>query len=1316
MTRIAGHFIRILTWVAVGLLVCAAVLVALARQLVSGIHEMQPQVAGYLSERTGWHISFDNLQGSWKGLAPRFQLQNVLVRQQPDQPPAILLRGLDLEVLLLPTLLHLEPRVRITLEGALLTLAKQDGGMRIVGLDSRPRPQEAGMGFNRMVDLIAAQPRAEISDSRVVVLDWYDMPVVLHLQRLKVESAQGQRYLAGDVTLQGPSQLGFQLRGRVNGSLLRPDQLDGELYLDTAHANWLPWIPPHQRHFQQVELTGLLAGAETWLSLRDGVVQDASVRFVVHEFNLDSDNEVQPPQVKRMSGLARWQRGKHGGWQAGIQEFRMVTPDFNWQPSILSLAATPQPGGGMGYGLSLDEADITPWLQYFLSTQANSGRLYSALYALRPEGKLRHLSLFMLHKDDRLQDIRLAARLEQLNSHAWEKYPGFQDLDLDIWAHNDIYVVRLDDEHLELDYPWLFREPLTLKHAAGTVALTRQEDGLLLQSGLIQLHNEEVRTATQFSLHFPFDRAQPPFMQLQATLRDIDAGVTSRYLPAGIMTPRLLQWLDDSVLAGKLVRGDVVVHGKLGPAHVDERRVLLGFSVHDGELRFLPDWEEPVRHGDADVIVDRGRVLAQVTRGEYFGQTLVQGSVEVPRVPVELQSLLRIHVETRGPAEQGFAVLQTTPLAEMAAVTRDMAVSGEMQVNLALTVPLEPGEQTLAAEVEVALEQGRFRLESRDLQVDEVSAQVHFSLQHGLSSPRLQGKALGGPVRGTLQTVPYGRGGQITTLQLTGSAAIPALQDWLKLSLLAPLSGTVPYELQMDLPMGAAREQRHGAITVQSNLQGTAIALPFPFGKSAQGREYFRVWLSLDRDPALLEVRYGDLFELVTQSREGQLQKGALTLGGERALLPSQDRFVVQGELPRLVVGEWLPVLDSLQSASTRYGEGVQTGHLQRLGQSRLTIQEFVLGSLELGRQHLGIQPQGDHWLLTLSGDFLQGSAVVPAYVLDTPGAYAGQQTPVVINLAQVQLPAAREEDTEGPAEPWQPVNLSPRLLPAADISIERLLLGEGDFGRWSLTLRPQTDGMALQNVSASFRGVELAGSGNWRDLEGARSTQLSGKYSARDVAEVMRSWGGVATLGSEVMTGSLALQWPGAPFEFSLARAQGNVDLTLKEGSFYNVQSGVVGKFWGALNFETLLRRLQLNFKDLQQEDMVYDEIRARGRLDAGMLHLANLELESPAIRLQTDGRIDLNASQLDLEMNVTVPVTRNLVLPAAVVGGMPAAAVVWAVEKVFGSQFDKLTTIKYDVKGGFDAPKVTVKESFNIIPDKVSETVIPTDRKNGQ
>lgn len=1318
LKRTVSTLARTLLWLAVVGIVLVAVVVGVARQLVSGIHELQPETAAFLSRQSGLVVEFDDLQGSWKGLAPRFRLHNFRIRQTAEQPPALLVRDLDLEILLLRSLLNLSPRVRLNLDGALLTLVQSNGRMVIEGLDTDAPEADAAPGQATAIgDLISSQPRINLVDSRIIVKGWYAEPVVLNLKQLKAEAGRVNRYLKGDVILQGPTSLAFQLRARLRGSFFVEDSLSGQMYLDAAQADWLPWIPEDKRQFRQVKLTGLQGGNETWLEFSDSRLIDATTRFIVHQFNLDSDNEIQPPQIKRLSGVARWQRQENGGWQAGIEDFQMVTARFNWQPSVLSIAATPDSDGGVQYGVALDDAEITPWLNYFLSTQPEQGKLYDTLKALRPAGKLQRLALFMQHKDNLLTNLRLAARIEQFNSRAWEKYPGFRDLDLELWGHDGEFVFRLNDDYLELNYPDLFRDVLVLRHIDGSLRLTQNDNGFLLQSGPLHLNTDDVRTATQFSLQLPADKSQPPFMQLQATLRDVEAAKKSFYLPAGVIPPKLLTWLDEAILAGRLVRGDILVHGNLGKDQIPNRRILLGFTVTNADLRFLPDWEEPVRHADADVIVDRGGVWAEIVKGEYFGQTLTSGFVTMPRVPKGEQHILHVNVETQGPAQQGFPILQVTPLGERTGeAVKDMQLAGDMAVKFDLAVPLDKGEQKTRASADVTLRNGQFRLQSRNLQIDEVSADVHFDLENGLSSPAITGKALGGEINGTIDTQPLQQGGQITALNFSGTAQIAAVQDWLKLSVLEPLSGAVPYRMEMQIPLGDARQHKHGFINITSNLQGARVDLPEPFAKTARGKRDMRVWLSLDRDPSLLSVRYGKLFELSVQSKDGEWQKGNLSLGEQKAVLPIENHFAVTGSVERFASAEWMAVLSRIQGSAQRYQEPLKSNKLVLLDHSRVDIGEFVLGQTSLGRQQLSLQRQGHYWLAQTAGDAIDGSAVLPAYIFADANLFPQQAVPVDVRIDRITWPRSVDDattETTPTVDNWQPLDLSPRTFPPVDVAIKRLQWGDGEFGDWTLKLRPVSDGMQLRDVTFNMRGVEFSGEGNWREQGGNRSSQLKGNYSSDNIANVMRAWGSEPTMDSKTLDGKLDIQWPGAPFEFAVSRTRGSLDLKMADGTFYNVKSGVVGKFWGALNFETLLRRLQLNFKDLQEKDMVYDEIKANARIHDGVLAVQDLQLESPAIKLQTNGNVDLNNSQLDMVMKVTVPVTRNLVLPAAAIGGVPAAAAVWAVEKVLGSQFDKLTTIQYSVKGGFDEPQVEIIDSFNIIPDKVSETVLSPDKK---
>ena len=257
------------------------------------------------------------------------------------------------------------------------------------------------------------------------------------------------------------------------------------------------------------------------------------------------------------------------------------------------------------------------------------------------------------------------------------------------------------------------------------------------------------------------------------------------------------------------------------------------------------------------------------------------------------------------------------------------------------------------------------------------------------------------------------------------------------------------------------------------------------------------------------------------------------------------------------------------------------------------------------------------------------------------------------------ELQTTEPPATAKPAAPWHPAGIDPATLPPLDLEITRLELGDSNLGRWTVQARPVPEGMALESFQAQVDGATLQGSGQW--LQGADDsprTAVSARLKGANAADLIAAVGGTPTLSSEQLTGEASLHWPGAPFEFSLLRARGDINARLQEGVFFNVNNNAAGKIWGALNFETLLRRLQLNFDDIRESEMVYDELASDLRLDQGVLRFSRIKLNSPALKMQGKGQVDLASERIDLQLDVALPVTRNLVLPAAVIGGVPAAA----------------------------------------------------------
>ena len=93
---------------------------------------------------------------------------------------------------------------------------------------------------------------------------------------------------------------------------------------------------------------------------------------------------------------------------------------------------------------------------------------------------------------------------------------------------------------------------------------------------------------------------------------------------------------------------------------------------------------------------------------------------------------------------------------------------------------------------------------------------------------------------------------------------------------------------------------------------------------------------------------------------------------------------------------------------------------------------------------------------------------------------------------------------------------------------------------------------------------------------------------------------------------------------------------------------------------------------------------------------------MEGPSVKFKISGSVDLLNKKVDQKMALTLPLSRNLILPAAATGGLPLAATAYVLEWALGKQIDKLTTLYFHLQGHWDDPQVTQANYFNFGGDK--------------
>lgn len=469
------------------------------------------------------------------------------------------------------------------------------------------------------------------------------------------------------------------------------------------------------------------------------------------------------------------------------------------------------------------------------------------------------------------------------------------------------------------------------------------------------------------------------------------------------------------------------------------------------------------------------------------------------------------------------------------------------------------------------------------------------------------------------------------------------------------------------------------------------------------------------------------------QRDSNELLNANIALANPAVLSPSAQ-FLVSGYLPGFNLEQWQNVLERYQSYSAQVAPGsdpqapaspvatvdpdqapdaakTNPTHIAGLPfRVDVTLGEHQLGVLTLKQLAINLVPQKDAWSLNLHNSLIAGSIHIPT----------DKSRPIDINLQYLHL----SNDAFGEEVETLEEAFDPRNLPLADVRVAELFYGGKNYGNWSVQLRPIAGGTQFTNIHGIIRGVTVAGVDSsvgksaekngaadtqqqasgaqliWQKEDTGEQTRFVGQLSAENMADVLQQWGITEFIESQSASYRVDLTWPGAPQRFSIAALKGNMALSLENGSFKR-NSGTGGegllRLFGLVNFDTLARRLRLDFSDLYKSGLTYDRLQGKVNFDNGNLSFTEpLQVDSPSSRLQMGGNINLINETIDTRLIATLPVAGNLTFLAALATGLPAAAGVYVISKIFQKQVDQATSISYRIRGSWDEPEIKFDRLF--------------------
>ncbi|MDI2593788.1 YhdP family protein [Pseudomonas sp. 681] len=1264
LTRIVAALTR---W---GLGLCALVLVLMALYVSLG-RELTPLVAEYTREietkasaALGMPLHLGELEGKWSGFAPILLAHDVTVGEGAN---ALRLDQVRAVPDLWASLLAREVRIaHLELGGLKISLKEgADGQWALEGL---PVQQDQPLDPEQLLNRMQMVQQLSVLDSQVTLQPVDHEPLTLTYVGLNLKTGASRQRLDARLTLPDGQPVAMSLRTRIRASQWQDGQVDA--YLSLPQSDWSKWLPA--RLTRQWNFSEIKAGGELWVNWNKGALQSAAVRFNAPQLK-GAYAERKPIQINNLALNGYFQRSDDG-FLVTFDSLAMSLGDVRWESHVQLKQSTATDKTTELWHLQADHLDLTPLTPLLNALGPLPEGVATAVEKLKVTGGLRNVLIDL--RPDATDDSKFsfAANLDQVGFDAYHGAPAARNVSGSISGDLGHGELRMDSKDFVLHLDPIFAKPWQYLQANARLTWKLDKEGFTLIAPYLKVLGEEGKIAGDFLIRLHFDHAQEDYMDLRVGLVDGDGRYTAKYLPA-VLSPALDEWLRTAILKGAVDQGFFQYQGSLNHDAISAARsITLFFKVHDAELAFQPGWPH-VSKVSGNVFIEDSGVRIVADKGQLLDTQVSNVYVNIPHVPAGQKTHMFLDGGFAGGLGDGLKILQQAPIGT-ADTFAGWEGEGDLQGKVKLDIPLEKGDEPKIL-VDFKTARARLKLSDPKLELSDLKGDFRFDSSKGLSGQNIIAKAFDKPI--TAQIFADGSAGKLNTrVTASGQVEVKKLTDWLNVTQPLPVSGVIPYQLQLNL------NGTDSQLMVSSNLKGVAVDLPAPFGMAASvGRDtVFR--MTLQGPERRYWVNYDGLANFTFAAPNGSFAdgRGELFLGGTQAVLPDAKGLRVRGVLSELDVGPW-------QDLVSKYaGQDPGGSAKQLLSSADFKVDKLSAFGTTLDQASVQINRKQSAWTLQLDSQQAKGSATLPD----------AKAAPIVINLQTVRLPAPDPTVLADENSPDPLASVDPTKIPALDITINQLFQGQDLVGAWSLKVRPTAKGIALNTLDMGLKGILLQGSGGWEGAPGSSSSWYKGRISGKNLADSLKGWGFAPSVTSQDFHMDVDGRWPGSPAWLATKRFSGSLDASLNKGQFVEVEGGAQAlRVFGLLNFNSIGRRLRLDFSDLFGKGLSYDRVK-------GLLVASNgvyvtrepIVMTGPSSNLEINGTLDLVGDRVDAKLLVTLPLTNNLPIAALIVGAPAIGGALFLIDKLIGDRVARFASVKYTIKGPWKEPKITLDKPF--------------------
>ncbi len=1304
------HKLSSVLWIAlVGVIVVLAIYVSFGRLVLSNVGSFHREILAVVNNRVPFAVEARAVTGGWVGFTPELVLQDVTL-SHPDlgDNPVALSQG----------------RIAVDVWSSLLSRSLQFTRVHLDGLTLWADLSDQGRltlkGFDAGDGTLASWARSFVLNLHHISVSNLALEVdlagreqrelTLDLDLLREGS---QRSLRAQLLSSDGNKIDLAARGV--GNPFEPAQFSGRLYLDfeLLQLELLHNLVPAGGLLDELDPRGELE-LELWLDWDRGQ-PGAAARVAANHLLLNvpgSDWQLPLDQLTAVTRLVshdnHWLLFAEDLWlRQGQAELAVDRLQVDSWGDSLRLRAQGLPLDGVG--------------QLVQSVGSIPEALREVFAVLDPRGELERLELTLADRSEPARHWKLAANFDRLALESWRGAPGVSGARGHVALGEGGGVIQLDSRQFSLHFPTVYLDPLFFDEVYGSLRIGWDQASIFLDSGPITATALEGTARALFGLDIP--RTKTPAgveMDLLVGLRDSHPMYRSKYLPY-ILPSSLLDWLASSVGDGHVRDGAFLWRGSLRHGQTDLRTVQLFFNLEDTSLTFHPRWPS-ARVETGTVLVDDFEVSVWAERARFYDAIAEQLSVEAWRDPAG-RMLLAARADIEGSAADGLKIVNESPLGDLVGhAFDDWNATGGLEADLFLELALAGNGELQQVEVATRWQDVTLGIQPGGLTVEHVNGDFKYSGEDGFSSRQLAGQIWGRPLTAQLRQRPvdpagdrgYTPGNTVLDIDLQSRIPIAAVQDWLQLQPLSLAAGEAGVAVTVTVAPRAAPR-----LAISSALEGVSLDLPEPWGKTAEELRDFQLDTTLAEGLGPLRMSLDKALYLDLDAGGGEFNSASLAFGQEPPdLLPGFIR--IAGAVERVNVDQCLDFVRQYLS----YGPVPEDTQVEEKmgGGPSLSIESLYAGRAEL---------MGREWqdlLVDLSYDFGAWSAELEMPWLRGALELPGEGLPGKLDVSYLELdglfppgdPEVAPPPAAGKIESPDPLGgISGDHLPTLPDMVVRLgglHRGGRSLGELQFDLLSGAGEIRAANIRGTLAGMAVDEASPallvWREANQGTSSDLQLVLNFEDLGDTLESFGYEKILETKSGRAELALDWPGSPAAFSLAGSAGRLDLGIEGGAFRNTSAGTSGalRVVSILNLTDIVSRLSLT--QMFETGVPFHSLDGDLHFHRGTIEVEELKVLGSSSAFQFTGLTDVEQRSLNGELVVTLPVANNLPWVAALTAGLPVAAGVFVVSKLFEDEFSRLSSGVYSVTGSWNNPEVT----FTRIFDNASQVELPGMAANAE